>query len=387
MTHTTRRLLAVGLSGPHLVALAEQPEAAAEFDELDLAFVALGVDRAIEPADGAAVDAAAASAAASGADPLGATIDSSVAATVFATDAPNTAVVVVAAPHRDHPYNLGRRVASLDHLSSGRTGLLLGERDRFAPAADAGRESWSGARLSQGAPLEPATTRDATLALQKLWQSWPSDTIVGDRATGIYAEADRIVHIDHDSVFSIAGPLNVPSTPQGAPVVGWFADGAEQLEAAVGVADLLVVPAGILESALAVSPGVPVFAIVPVGVDATAHEVAAALGGLDLRGHVLLVPDARLTASTITLLVRDLGVLLPEFATPGGASAPDALTVDASTPPTSPTLSSPTPASPTPSSPTSATLTLRERLGLGAPAPLLAGARAAFPAPSAQVAR
>ncbi|WP_440708248.1 hypothetical protein [Herbiconiux sp. YIM B11900] len=385
MTHTTRRQLAVGLSGPHLVALAEQPEAAAEFEGLGLAFVALGVDRVIAPADDASVGATAASAAASGADPLGATLDSSVAATVFATDAPSTSVVVVAAPHRDHPYNLGRRVASLDHLSSGRAGLLLGERDRFAPAADAGRESWSGARLSQGAPLEPATTRDATLALQKLWQSWPSDTIVGDRATGIYAEADRIVHIDHDGVFSIAGPLNVPSTPQGVPVVGWFADRAEQLAAAAGVAELLVVPAGLVASALSVSPTVPVFALVPVGVDATAHEVAAASGVLDLRAHVLLVPDARLTASAIALLVRDLGVLLPELATPDGAFAPDAPTADASAPPASPTPA--TVGTLTATATTATTRTLRERLGLGSPAPLLEGARAAFPAPSAEVAR
>ncbi|MCS5736304.1 LLM class oxidoreductase [Herbiconiux daphne] len=341
MTHMTRRLLAVGLSGPHLVALTGQPGWAAELDGLGLAFIALGVDRVTEPADGA---------------PLGSTVDSSVAATVFATDAPNTAVVVVAAPHRDHPYNLGRRVASLDHLSSGRTGLLLGERDRYAPAADAGRESWSGARLSQGAPLEPATTRDAALALQKLWQSWPADTIVGDRTTGIYAEAERIVHIDHDGVFSIAGPLNVPSTPQGAPVIGWVADRAEQLEAAAGAAELLVVPASLLSSALTVSPAVPVFALVPVDTDATAHEVAAAIGALDPRANVLLVPDARLTASGIALLVRDLGVLLPELAAPHGDAAP-------------------------------ATSTLRDRLGLGSPAPLLAGARSAFPAPSAEVAR
>lgn len=325
------RELALGLSGAHLVALAEHPGAAAVLDGLDLTFTALGVDRlGVSQADH---------------HDLGVTLDSSVAAAAFATDAPSTPFLVVAAPHRDHPYNLARRVASLDHLSAGRAGVLLGERDRFAPPGDPGREAWGGARLSHGAPLEPATTRDAAVVLQELWQSWPADTIVGDRESRIYAEADRIVHIDHHGVFEVAGPLNVPSTPQGSPVLAWFAGSAAELEVARGVAEVLVVEEDLLSAAL--ETGVPVFVVVHAR--STGGALAVRVAALDPRAHVLLVPDAASSLVDVAHLVANLSTdHLGGAASPGRAG------------------------------------TLRDRLGLTSPDPLLVGARSAFPAPVAQ---
>lgn len=368
------RALALALSGPHLVALAEHPGAAAVLDGLGLAFTALGVDRIVAPAE-----------AAEGAVRLGETLDSSVAGAAFATDAPETPFLVVAAPHRDHPYNLARRVASLDHLSAGRAGVLLGERDRFAPAGDPGREAWGGARLSHGAPLEPATTRDAAVVLQELWQSWPADTIVGDRESRIYAEADRIVHIDHRGVFEVAGPLNVPSTPQGSPVLVWYAASAAELEAAEGVAEVLVVEEQLLPAAL--ETGVPVFVLVhaprygdtdggtgtgtgggkgtdgaaatdggtatggTTGTDGTAATaVAATIAALDPRAGALVVAHPGSTLVEVARLVAELR----------GAITAAGQAVTGST--------------------------LRDRLALRSPDPLLAGARPAFPAPVAQAA-
>ena len=231
MTTTRRPRLAVGLAGAHLLELTagqerqENQDALVRLDEVGAAFLALGVDRAL----GA---------------PGRATLDPSIAAAALAARS-TTPFLVVAAPQRDHPYNLARRIASLDHLADGRAGLLLAERDLSAPLAEAGREAWGGARLSPGAPLEPTTTRDAALALAALWQSFPVESIVGDRESRVYAEADRIVHIDHHGVFDIAGPLTVPTTPQGAPVLGWAVTSVDELRAAAGVAELLVATPGI----------------------------------------------------------------------------------------------------------------------------------------------
>ncbi|MCS5722181.1 LLM class flavin-dependent oxidoreductase [Herbiconiux sp. CPCC 203407] len=337
------RALALGLSGAHLVALAEHPGAAAVLDGLGLAFTALGVDRL--GVDRLSVDRLGVGQVDHG--DLGATFDSSVAAAAFATDASTTPFLVVAAPHRDHPYNLARRVASLDHLSGGRAGVLLGERDRFAPGGDPGREAWGGARLSHGAPLEPATTRDAAVVLQELWQSWPADTIVGDRESRIYAEADRIVHIDHHGVFEVAGPLNVPSTPQGSPVLARHAASPAEVEAARGVAEVLVVEEDLLPAAL--EAGVPVFVIVHA--HSTGDSLAGRVAALDPRAHLLLVPDAATTLVEIAHLVAHLGTdRHGAAASPGRAG------------------------------------TLRDRLGLPTPDPLLVGARPAFPAPVAQAA-
>jgi hypothetical protein len=146
--------------------------------------------------------------------------------------------------HRDHPYNLARRIASADHLSDGRSGLVLGLSDGYAPAGPDGHEVWGGAGLTTGAPIAVATTRDAAAAIGELWQSWPYESIIADRRTRIYARGEQIVHIGHRGVFDIDGPLTVPTTPQGSLVLAWYARTAEEAEAAQGVADVLIRPAG-----------------------------------------------------------------------------------------------------------------------------------------------
>ena len=78
----------------------------------------------------------------------------------------------------------------------------------------------------------------------RLWQSWPYESIIADRQTRIYARGEQIVHIGHRGVFDIDGPLTVPTTPQGSPVLAWYARTAEEAEAAQGVADVLIRPVG-----------------------------------------------------------------------------------------------------------------------------------------------
>src|SRR4029077_7508580 len=53
-----------------------------------------------------------------------------------------------------------------------------------------------------------------------LWDSWAEDAVVDDRAGGRYAKADRIRPINHKGEhYQVAGPLNLPGTPQGRPVL------------------------------------------------------------------------------------------------------------------------------------------------------------------------
>ena len=137
------------------------------WDALPVAFTVLGIDRV----DGSA--------------PAPVTLDSSAAGAVVAARTTGARFLVAATPQRDHPYNLARRVASLGHLSRGRSGVLLGVRDAYAAPGPEGAGAWGGARLGPGAPLTPATALDAARAVRALEQSWPYDSIVGDRDTGI----------------------------------------------------------------------------------------------------------------------------------------------------------------------------------------------------------
>lgn len=53
-----------------------------------------------------------------------------------------------------------------------------------------------------------------------LWDSWEDDAIVADKKSGIFADPRKVHELDHrgDS-FAVRGPLNLPRSPQGRPVI------------------------------------------------------------------------------------------------------------------------------------------------------------------------
>lgn len=221
--------LALGLGGPHLLELTSHPNLLDAWDDLPLAFTVLGLDR---------ID---------GSEPAEHTLDSSAVGAALAGRTSRGRFLVVASPQRDHPYNLARRTASLGHLSRGRSGVLFGVRDSYAAPGPAGAEAWGGANLGPGHPLDAATALDAVTVVRELEKSWPFDSVLGDRRIGILVQSDRIVHVDHDRVWSVAGPLNVPEPPTGPSVTAWWADSGSAAAPARGAVDLVVGPGGDVE--------------------------------------------------------------------------------------------------------------------------------------------
>ncbi|MEU6430723.1 LLM class flavin-dependent oxidoreductase [Microbispora sp. NPDC046973] len=352
-TIETSTYLAIGLGGDHLAALIADPRPASRLDGTGAAFVVAGIDRI----DGSA--------------PAGATVEPTVAAAFLATHAPGTAFLAAAAPHRDHPYNLARRVASLDHLSGGRSGLILGVRDGYAP----GDTAWGGAGLTEGAPLGVGTTRDVAVAVQKLWQSWPQESIVADRESRIFARAEQIVHVDHRGAFDIAGPLTVPSTAQGSPVLAWYADSVPAVAAAGEVADLVVLGSGDPEPSGQDLPGPDLIAQAVGALDAAPSSRFAEDGRRPLLFVQVTVPGghaaAALVAAVESAAAREGvdGILLRP-----GPDADIAEVVDGLVPRLADLGVVRT----------AEGRTLRDRLALPKPARLLAGARPVFPAPEPQ---
>jgi FMN-dependent oxidoreductase (nitrilotriacetate monooxygenase family) len=54
----------------------------------------------------------------------------------------------------------------------------------------------------------------------ELWDSWDDDAIVADKESGRYTQAGSVRPIEHDGDFyRVRGPLNVPRSPQGYPVL------------------------------------------------------------------------------------------------------------------------------------------------------------------------
>jgi alkanesulfonate monooxygenase SsuD/methylene tetrahydromethanopterin reductase-like flavin-dependent oxidoreductase (luciferase family) len=129
--------------------------------------------------------------------------------------------IVEASTSRNAPYNLARRVQSIDRATAGRAGLSLRAGD--------------GDEVSDPVAPTAATDRNARWAeyariVTRLWGSFPRAALLGDQDAGIFADDTRIRPIDVDGeYYRVAGPLDGPASPQGRPLlvadaldaVGW----------------------------------------------------------------------------------------------------------------------------------------------------------------------
>jgi FMN-dependent oxidoreductase (nitrilotriacetate monooxygenase family) len=114
----------------------------------------------------------------------------------------------------NEPYNLARRLASVDHVSGGRAGWNIVTSAGADEAANFGLDD----RPDHAARYERA---DEFLTIAKaLWDSWESEAVVADKASGRYADPTRLHPVDHAGRhFKVAGPLNVERPPQGHPLL------------------------------------------------------------------------------------------------------------------------------------------------------------------------
>ncbi len=123
----------------------------------------------------------------------------------------------------NEPYATARRFATLDHISRGRAGWNIVTSTMENEAHNHGFERHMGhaERYRRAAEFVDAA--------RKLWDSWQSGALLADRAGGRYTDASRISAVNHSGKhFRIAGPLNLPRSPQGHPVLvqaGASADG------------------------------------------------------------------------------------------------------------------------------------------------------------------
>ena len=112
------------------------------------------------------------------------------------------------------PYGLARRLATLDHLSGGRAGwnVVTSVTDVEPPNFGLEGQIDYASRYARADEFMEVVT--------DLWDSWPEDAILADRASGRYIEAGRIRPIDHvGEHFRVKGPINVPRPPQGHPLI------------------------------------------------------------------------------------------------------------------------------------------------------------------------
>ncbi len=121
-------------------------------------------------------------------------------------------IVVTANPTYYDPYTIARFFASLDHLSKGRASWnIVTGADPDAAGNFSRDEHWTADRRYDRADEFVATVKD-------LWDSW-EDGARGAAENEAAFDPARIHRLEPGTVFSVAGPLDAPRSPQGHPVI------------------------------------------------------------------------------------------------------------------------------------------------------------------------
>ncbi|WP_312874236.1 NtaA/DmoA family FMN-dependent monooxygenase [Actinomadura litoris] len=141
----------------------------------------------------------------------------------------------------NEPYEVARRLATLDHLSGGRAAWnVVTSWDAFT-----GENFRRGGYLAEADRYNRA--REFLGTARELWDSWSGGDLVADPASGTFARPDAGAFAHRGPQFDIAGRFNAPRPPQGRPVIIQAGDSAEGREFAAAEADVIFSRHGTLE--------------------------------------------------------------------------------------------------------------------------------------------
>jgi len=152
-------------------------------------------------------------------------LEPTVLLTAVAAATTHLGVIGTASTSYNEPYNIARRFASLDLVSGGRAGWNVVTTADLPSARNFGLE----AVPDHG--LRYRRADEFTHIVKALWDSWEDDAFIGDKQAGRFIDLAKVHPILHrGEFFSVHGPLNLPRSPQGRPVLvqaGGSADGRE----------------------------------------------------------------------------------------------------------------------------------------------------------------
>ena len=122
--------------------------------------------------------------------------------------------IATASTSYSEPYNLARMFASIDHISGGRVGWNVVTSALPEEARNFGLDG----NIAHATRYERAG--EFLHVAKRLWKSWDADAVLLDRDTGVFADPAKVHYLDHAGThFRVKGPLNVPRSAQGHPVI------------------------------------------------------------------------------------------------------------------------------------------------------------------------
>ena len=114
----------------------------------------------------------------------------------------------------EQPFFLARRFASLDVISGGRAAWNLVTTGNAAAAQSFGYDK----HIDKA--VRYASAREFAHVVRGLWNSWDGDAFVFDKEAGAYFDPAKLQVLEHDGPhYKVRGPLHVPPSPQGEPVL------------------------------------------------------------------------------------------------------------------------------------------------------------------------
>jgi FMN-dependent oxidoreductase (nitrilotriacetate monooxygenase family) len=141
-------------------------------------------------------------------------LEPTVLLTAIAAATERIGLIATASTTYNDPFNLARRFASVDHVSGGRAGWNV--------VTTAGPDAARNFGLEDQPAHRDRYERAAEFleVAYKLWDSWDDDAAPADKASGVWGDNDKVRPIDHAGRhFTVRGPLNLPRSPQGRPLI------------------------------------------------------------------------------------------------------------------------------------------------------------------------
>ncbi len=132
------------------------------------------------------------------------------------------------------PWDLARRFATLDHMSGGRAGWNIVTTATPLAAANFG--------LAAHPDHDDRYTQAQEFVdvVQRVWDSWADDAVVGDRERGVWGERSRL-HAPHfhGEFYDVEGIQPFPRSPQGHPVLVQAGQSTAGIDLAARYAELV----------------------------------------------------------------------------------------------------------------------------------------------------
>ncbi len=144
------------------------------------------------------------------------------------------------------PFNIARRLASLDLISGGRAGWNVVATGDGGTAGNYGRTEHYDYATRYGRALEHVRV------VQGLWNSYEEDAFPRDREAGVFFDRTKLHALNHvGEYFQVVGPLNIERSPQGQPVIFQAGDSDEGRDLGAAIADAIFTHAQNVEQGVA----------------------------------------------------------------------------------------------------------------------------------------